>query len=118
MKIELTVHLGTLLTHCTHMHNFFYHHRFIYIGHLKNKSMTSSFMDRQGHKWEVTALNMGTDIQLLKGKRFKSSLRLKPIKVHQGCSVQANPSRRVGRVPVQSRQVVTLPAPPLPPVLL
>ena len=106
MKIELTVHLGTLLTHTVHICTLFYHHRFIYIGNLKNKSMTSSFMDRQGHKGEVTASSMGTDIQLLKGKRFKSSLRLKPIKVQQGCSVQANPSRWVGRVPVQSRQDV------------
>jgi hypothetical protein len=75
-----------------------------------DRKTTGRQADRQGHKGEVTASSMGTDIQLLKGKRFKSSLRLKPIKVQQGCSVQANPSRWVGRVPVQSRQVVTHPA--------
>lgn len=87
MKIELTVHLGTLLTHTVHRYAQFSLSYSYILGILKNKAFLYTEVCRQ---LKVTSPRP------LQGQIFTSqvSVSSQPIRVHLGCSVQANHSRR------------------------
>lgn len=96
MKIELTVHLGTLLTHTVHIYAQFHYHRFINTG-VKKKRQAFRY-EEMCRKLKVTPPPPWEQKIHLLVIGSSSCHFTQPIRVHQGCSLQANQSRRRGSI--------------------